>query len=357
VGQTNTGKIFVEFSNGAFAVGTVTAYVAGYDPGTGGGGGSGGSDEPDIDDGGTTPTEEPVADLPVEKAAVDEATATAVVDTTTTLNPEIIAEKIQEAIEKIADATDPNAVPTLNIPVELENSASAEKVKAVEVAIALDTLQAIVDNVDNNSELPEVDLKVTATNSAIGLALGEITLNTEAIRALILGAGDSAEPVKLVITKSETKLAADEILTAEQAKVLEENSKFDADDVFDISLLVGNKSVTNFGSGKLTIALPYRSIPGAKPADFWAYHLSDTGVEAKMTEGRDYSETGKTIFKTSHLSVYAVAYEPEAPTPDPEPEPTPSDGGSGGGCDAGFGVAAGLLLAATYVAARKGGKR
>jgi hypothetical protein len=70
------------------------------------------------------------------------------------------------------------------------------------------------------------------------------------------------------------------------------------------------------------------------------------GNAERMENDRTYKD-GKTIFETSHLSIYAVVYEPA--------DTAPAGGGGGNGCDAGFGAAAGLFFAAALacLAARK----
>jgi hypothetical protein len=349
------GKIFVDFSNGATAVAKVTAKVSTPYVPPSGGGGSGGGDEPEPEPDPDPTPGDAVVDLPVADAVVVGDTATVTVD----IPVAEINSSIEKAIEK-AEKAGEGTVPTVSIPVTVDLSAGADaaEIKEAKVDISLATLEAIVTKAE--SEKKEVALQISAIDSDSKLNLGEITLDTEAIRAVIAGAGENAAPVELVITKSTEKLDVEEKLDTEQKKVLEDKA-FNPDDVFDISLSVGNDtSITSFGGGKLTIALPYTPVSGAKPADFWAYNLPVGGGKDKMYyEGNtNRSEEGKTIFRTDHLSVYAVAYEPEAtPQPQPEPEPEPEGGGSGGGCSTGFGAAWGLLFVTAYLARLAARKR
>jgi hypothetical protein len=60
-----------------------------------------------------------------------------------------------------------------------------------------------------------------------------------------------------------------------------------------------------------------------------------------MIDGRSYSEArGLSIFRTNHLSLYAVTYEEN----------------SGGGCDAGFGVFGMAILALGIALTARTGK-
>jgi hypothetical protein len=82
-------------------------------------------------------------------------------------------------------------------------------------------------------------------------------------------------------------------------------------------------------------------------------HVLKNGGTEPTEENSYTSETKDAWFKTSHLSLYAVTYEPRS-TEDPkdnDPNQEYAPGG-GGGCGTGsFGV--GALLALAFVASRK----
>jgi hypothetical protein len=365
----DTGKVFVDFSNGATAVAPVTVSAA-----SNGGNGNtddtdtddtddtdtGGEDEPDPDP--STPTDTtPGVDVPSETVHVTtdpDDTETAVVEIVVT--EEQMADTIEKAIEKAKD--DAGAVPTVNIPV---TGIDRNQTKVI-VALPLDSLNQIVAKVEDGA-VPEIDLKIVVSDPDSKADFGEVVLNTDAIRVLIEETGGKTDAtVKLVITEGTEKLKKETILKPAQEAALEalETPSDEAEvevnfhEVFDISLYVENTSITDFKTGELTVGLPYTLKAGEKHENIKVYHIGEDGVKTDMEASPDKAGAsgGKTYFKTSHLSVYAVVHE-TAKTPPTPPADTPNEKGgsnSGGGCDTGLGALAGLILAAACFAAPKG---
>jgi hypothetical protein len=172
-------------------------------------------------------------------------------------------------------------------------------------------------------------------NVRIVTAIGEVTLDKEALKDLIAEAGD-ADTVGIAI---EHKAASDADLTEAQKNALGDEK---VREVYDVSAVVDEGKLRDFETtGKLTIGLPYALRQGEAPGGVWAVYVAENGSAERMTDGRKH-ESGKAYFRTSHLSVYAVTYTE-----------TGADFG-GSGCDAGLGLFALAWLGALLL--RKRGK-
>jgi hypothetical protein len=276
---------------------------------------------------------------------------------------------IQKAVE-IAAAAGGDAKPTIEIRGE---ATAASGVRKVEVEIPVSGLNSVIDS-------PVENLKISS-------AVGEITLNNAAMEDLVFEAG-SAEYVKAVIERKD-KAALDGALTpAQRAAVSDDKTR----EIYDVSLYADNNKLDDFKTsttgGKLTIGLPYTLRSGEIGDGVLVLYVAEDGGTERMTEGRRYDRTrGLAIFRTNHLSIYAVTYEtsadpddpaedpddgaedpggneeadtedpdknPETDTEDPEKSPENDNvSNSGGGCGAGAGI--GTLLALAFILARRRG--
>lgn len=77
--------------------------------------------------------------------------------------------------------------------------------------------------------------------------------------------------------------------------------------VFDISVTSGNKAITNFGGGKLQIAIPYTLRSGENKNAIIVNYIGSDG-KLNTVRGRYDEATGTVICVTTHLSKYAVSY-------------------------------------------------
>jgi hypothetical protein len=345
-GATTDIYFEIEADNGDYDYYAVSVYRAagGGGTGTGGSDNSGGGTGTDTDTGtdsdtgtgntgddtGSNATEvvapPAVVQLPADSVTVDAATNTA----TVAVQEGIVADSIQEAIDLAAEAGS-NAQPTVEINVKTE---TASGVDAVKVDIFISDLSAVADS--------EVE------NVRVVTGVGEVMLNTAAIKDLIADAGSSAQTVELAI---EHKAPEDSSLSTGQKAALGDAK---VREVYDVSLYVDSAKLNNFNTGgALTIGLPYTLKSGETASGVWANYVSDNGAMQHMEEGRAY-ERGLAIFKTDHLSVYAVTYERSGDT---NGNTSSSSGSSGGGCDALGGSFAVLTLAAAVLSIKKRGMK
>jgi hypothetical protein len=382
--SNGTGYFFVNFTNGATAVGKVTVNVPSA-PDDGGGlpvpaepdlpvppDDPDAPDEPDVPDEPDDPATPIPAPTPTPDDEPDRTPGVLLPspnpedvirspenpDTAKVPVPELTDTYLDEAVRRaVEEAGVGNTTPTLDIEIKvpLKPGEDAKAVQEVKIGIPLENLLKIAEK--QETEGRDIDLRIPVTvvdgNAERVADIGEVTLNGAALGAVIEQAG-TADTVELVITKDQDKLEAEEKLDEVQKTTLKD---METRGVFDVSLLAGTTPITSFGGpggGLLTIALPYEYKSGEKKEDIWVHRIkneSEGGGKGKMETGRRNPKLGKTEFQTDHLSVYAVAYEPAAA------DSSESGGGGGGGCDAGFGAGAGLFLAAAFFAARKSGRR
>jgi hypothetical protein len=256
-----------------------------------------------------------------------------------------LEKKIQTAIDLIAD----DGLPEM-VTVSVTRPPTLSKNEFLQAAVAL-PVSSLRLAAGSKSE-GQVNINIVSD-------VGQVQLGNAALKKLVEVAEDAGitTNVKLVVTKTEDKLISMDILGAGDPRAGAVNATIAAYDepesVFDISFRDGNDENVKFDMDTtgVTVRLPYvlsadRDIAKVKVR----YFKEAGGYEDIPSDTYSYSRANQqVVFKTSHLSIYAVYYD------DPKRN---VGGGGGGGCDAGFGVGAALFFAAAALAAaRKAGKR
>jgi hypothetical protein len=302
-------------------------------------------DEPnfDIDDG--DGEEPPAVVVPIDPDRGDFDTDTGVetvVVPARTLTPEAVAAAVEAAL---AAGTEPMVEFKIDSPVDAVTGQPAE-VREVRVKISVDDLKVVAE-----SEAENVSVKIVSE-------AGEITLNADALRDLIaIAQADEQASATVEIVVAKNAEARPEELTPAQRETLN-NDLYSGSALYDVSAVINESKIGNFNtSGKLTIGLPYELKPGEIGERVASVYIAPDGTTERMTEGRSYSR-GLAIFKTNHLSLYAVAYESETQTTEPpEEEEEEIPRAPGGGCDAGFGAARIIVLLTCLSAALGRGRK
>ena len=124
----------------------------------------------------------------------------------------------------------------------------------------------------------------------VDLPSGSVTVAKDSVSGL--QAGDSLE------------------VTIESVKAPSGFTLSDGAVVIDVSVSLGDKGVTSFGS-PITVSIPYKLSAGQNPSELKVYCLSDDGKVKDMNATYD-AEAGAMVFTTDHLSVYAVATSADA---------------------------------------------
>lgn len=77
--------------------------------------------------------------------------------------------------------------------------------------------------------------------------------------------------------------------------------------IYDISITAGGKSVSQFGGGTVTVALPYTPAPGEDSSALVACWVKEDGT-TEVLRSSSYKD-GKLTFSTPHLSTYAIVHK------------------------------------------------
>jgi VCBS repeat-containing protein len=254
---------------------------------------------------------------------------------TITVPENALTAAIEQAAQNAGNAGG-DAEPTLVIK---GTATKDDGLKEVKVTVSVEVLSALAQSA------PE------KLNVKIDSPVGEVTLNKAAIISVVEKADESIEgieEIQIVIEKKDK--AADEDLTlAQKAAVSDDKVR----EVYDFSLYTdrAKQSKLEFDASPtsgayLTIGLPYTldTEKGEIEEGVGVEYLPENDAPVPMPSSYDtYKEL--VLFKTSHLSVYAVTYNPE------QEEKLET---SGGGCTAAGGM--GLLLALAFAASRRRAK-
>ena len=252
---------------------TITAAETGGSTGgkTSGGTGSGSS---------TTPATTPATTTPASdaKTAVASTTMSTTTDSTGRATGAVTADQIAKAASQaISDAAAAGSTtkPVVEIKVEADKTATAVETSIPKAAIT--------------------DLAGGKTDSVIvSSPVADITFDRATLEGLAATAG--TEDIKITAEKVETSTLS----AAASAQVGEHP-------VFDFSVMNGDTAVSNFG-GSVTVSVPYTLAAGESASSVIIYYVKADGTLETVKNCVYDTATGTVLFKTTHFSKYAVAY-------------------------------------------------
>jgi hypothetical protein len=93
--------------------------------------------------------------------------------------------------------------------------------------------------------------------------------------------------------------------------------------VYSVSVTANENDITDFGSGLVTVALPYTLKSGEKPAGAAVWRMDGDGNTQKMNAVFD-AQTGRLVFSADHLSLYMTGYDTGYDNTDNTPNNTPA---------------------------------
>lgn len=162
-------------------------------------------------------------------------------------------------------------------------------------------VDASIEGDTATGQVTAADVK-KADTITIKSGLGEITFDSKATDSIQSQVGDNS--LTAIVTKLDPKT-----LNQDVKKQVGDNP------VYDFSIKAGDKSITGFGGGKVTITLPYELLEGQKENFINAYYVDEDGKLFLMSNIR-YNGKNKTVtFTATHFSMYMVAYEEETAQP------------------------------------------
>lgn len=138
----------------------------------------------------------------------------------------------------------------------------------------------------------------------------------EIAESLMVKSDGGDTPVEMVFDKEAVgvlkELDADleiSISGADVSKLPSEARKLIGDrPVYDITVTADGKSVTDFGTGLVTIRIPYALRVGEDPDAIVVCFIGEDGEMSIITGGIYDPDTGTVVFRTGHLSLYGVGY-------------------------------------------------
>lgn len=165
-------------------------------------------------------------------------------------------------------------------------AATSENAKSVAVTVPASVMKAV-----SKAEAP-VSIQSPVADLTLDVKVLE-SLQANGVKDVVVSAGaaDTADLPK----------AAQDFLTGRP--------------VYDINITSGGKTVSQFGGGTVTVALPYTPAQGENPATLVACWVKDEGT-MEVLQSSSFTD-GKLSFKTPHLSTYAIVHR-EVSFPDVE---------------------------------------
>lgn len=183
--------------------------------------------------------------------------------------------------------------------------AEAEKNGKTENGITI-TIQADTGSASNlNANLPKATVdalvKAGAKETNIQSGVATITLNLDTMKEIQKQTGTD-------VTVTATKV--DNTTLSAEVKAVVGNRP-----VYDLSITGKNGvKVTDFGSGKVSVSIPYTLGANEKAGNVIAYYIDSTGKVQEMANSVYDPETETLSFVTEHFSLYAVGYKANAAT-------------------------------------------
>ena len=130
---------------------------------------------------------------------------------------------------------------------------------------------------------------------SVKLPAAGVTFDSAALTAIgTAGSGDVTLTAKMLDTST---------LTEEQQALVGDRK------VIDLTLKVGSKTVSDFGSGTVEARVPYTLKPGESADAVVVWYLNDKGILESVT-GRFDSASGSVVFETGHFSKYVIGSLP-----------------------------------------------
>jgi hypothetical protein len=176
---------------------------------------------------------------------------------------------------------------------EIDQEGGGEKGDCVEIVMNFDPQ---VEKIEVSILQKDLLKFVNDTDAGVSFVTPLITMTFD---AKALGTIASAEENGLVVISAELL----------DPSTLSENlqKKVEGRPVVDINVFNGSTQISELNGGHATISVPYTLKPGEDPDAVVVYYLTDKG-DLKTIRGQYNPDTAEVIFKTTHLSSFAVGH-------------------------------------------------
>lgn len=185
--------------------------------------------------------------------------------------------------------------------------------EAITNAGTSDTVEIPLNNVVGevtSVQIPVVSIKAIA-DAAKGVALNvskiAVTLDKKTLEKIVDVAGtDENVELKINEIKKET-------LTSKQQEAIKDK---EVASVISAEIICNNKTISDFGGGKVTLQIPFTPAKGSKGSDYKVIYVSDDG---KVEEIATKYENGFIVMELKHFSEYVIVKSNDSST-DTSPE-------------------------------------
>lgn len=182
---------------------------------------------------------------------------------------------IDSLIDKVIEDSDGGQRSVVEIVVELDDEADS-----IELSIPADSFRDIAQRAG-------AELVITSN-------IGSVTFDIAAITSIANQA--SSENITINIAVIDKSLLPSDI-----------KNKVGERPVYDFSVLVDGTPISEFGSGRVRVSIPYTLSPDEDPASVVVYYIDNLGNLIHV-RGAYNAQSGTVSFTTSHFSKYMVGY-------------------------------------------------
>jgi|GEM_PF-4044902 len=172
-----------------------------------------------------------------------------------------------------------------------------------EVKLRIDTKTAT----SAATEISANALKTVAAESNVVLTIetgvGTMTFDSAALEKISGGSTDNNAAVEITIRDVTGKL------TGDSKNIVGDNP------VFELTVTVDGNKITDFGSGKVTVVLPYTPQTDEDTSKLTVCYLDDNGNVIEMDGAKYDAALGGFVFTTNHFSLFFIAAAAEWTNP------------------------------------------
>ncbi|EHI61473.1 S-layer homology domain-containing protein [Hungatella hathewayi] len=214
-----------------------------------------------------------------------EATVQGTVDNSGNVSVILPLDVLDAAIQTARDTARKNGTAGNGIAVNIHITSGGENVSGITVNLPITLQEKVI-----NENVQNLTLVVDRPDISIGMDLACVTeINRQAKADVQISARRITDMTKL---------------TAETRKAVGDRP------VFDFNIEGGVRTITSFGTGRVTVKLPYQLKAGERAGNVQTAYIDEQG-HGHILAASDYEEeTGMVLFQPPHFSLYAVTYQP-----------------------------------------------
>ena len=191
---------------------------------------------------------------------------------------------LSEAIKTAQDTARKNGAERNGIAVNIQITSGGENVSGITVNLPMALQEKVI-----NENVQNLTLVMDRPDVSIGMDLACVTEINRQAKADVQ-----------ITARCITDLSK---LTVETRKAVGDRP------MFDFSMVGGGRAITGFGSGRLTVKLPYQLKAGERVGNVQTAYIDEQGHGHILAVSDYEEENGMILFQPPHFSLYAVTYQ------------------------------------------------